>query len=103
MLILGIKLFGSEQPVYILADAGIGPLNDSNPAAPTVDEKKDSIKMVIALSFMTLDVFSDRAFGGNPLAVMVDGRWVDLASCQTRLFERNGDLRAGKARSAIDH
>ncbi len=29
---------------------------------------------------------------------MLDGRWIDPASRQTRLFERHRDLWAGKAR-----
>ena len=35
-----------------------------------------------AFEFLTLDVFTDRPFGGNPLAIVTDGRGLDDAAMQ---------------------
>jgi trans-2,3-dihydro-3-hydroxyanthranilate isomerase len=42
-----------------------------------------------ALDFVTLDVFTDRAFGGNPLAVFPDGRGLSDAAMQAVATEFN--------------
>lgn len=45
--------------------------------------------MARELRFHTLDVFTDRVFGGNPLAVFPDGRGVDDATMQRIARELN--------------
>jgi len=40
-------------------------------------------------SFVQCDVFTDRAFGGNPLAVFPDGRGIDDATLQKIAREMN--------------
>ena len=45
--------------------------------------------MAFDLSFMTLDVFSDRAFGGNPLAVFPNAGHLDSAQMQRIALEMN--------------
>jgi trans-2,3-dihydro-3-hydroxyanthranilate isomerase len=47
------------------------------------------MKMADDLSFMTLDVFSDRAFGGNPLAVFPRAEHLDSAQMQLIALEMN--------------
>jgi trans-2,3-dihydro-3-hydroxyanthranilate isomerase len=39
--------------------------------------------------FITVDVFTDRAFGGNPLAVVLDGRGLDTGQMQALTREFN--------------
>ena len=39
--------------------------------------------------FVTVDVFTDRAFGGNPLAVLPDARGLDAAQMQAIAREFN--------------
>jgi trans-2,3-dihydro-3-hydroxyanthranilate isomerase len=39
--------------------------------------------------FLTLDVFTDRPFGGNPLAIVTDGRRLDTAAMQAIATEFN--------------
>ena len=39
--------------------------------------------------FVTLDVFTDRRFGGNPLAVFADARGLDTATMQALAGEFN--------------
>ena len=41
------------------------------------------------LEFITVDVFTERAFGGNPLAVILDGRGVTTAQMQAIAAEFN--------------
>ncbi len=41
------------------------------------------------LPFITLDVFAERPFGGNPLAVVLDGRGLDTAAMQAIAGEFN--------------
>lgn len=45
--------------------------------------------MAVDLSFMTLDVFADRAFGGNPLAVYPNAEHLDSAQMQRIALEMN--------------
>ena len=45
--------------------------------------------MAVDLSFMTLDVFADRAFGGNPLAVYPNAEHLDSAQMQRVALEMN--------------
>lgn len=45
--------------------------------------------MAFDLSFMTLDVFSDQAFGGNPLAVYPNAGHLDAAQMQRIALEMN--------------
>ena len=42
-----------------------------------------------AFEFLTLDVFTDRPFGGNPLAIVTDGRGLDDAAMQAVATEFN--------------
>ncbi|MEO7602174.1 MAG: PhzF family phenazine biosynthesis protein [Sphingomicrobium sp.] len=42
-----------------------------------------------AFDFLTLDVFTDRPFGGNPLAIVTDGRELDDAAMQAIATEFN--------------
>ncbi len=42
-----------------------------------------------AFDFLTLDVFTDRPFGGNPLAIVTDGRGLDDAAMQAIATEFN--------------
>ena len=41
------------------------------------------------LDFMTVDVFTDQKFGGNPLAVVLDGRGLTTAQMQAIAGEFN--------------
>jgi trans-2,3-dihydro-3-hydroxyanthranilate isomerase len=41
------------------------------------------------LNFMTVDVFTDQRFGGNPLAVVLDGRELTTAQMQSIAAEFN--------------
>src|SRR5204862_1927208 len=41
------------------------------------------------LNFMTVDVFTDRRFGGNPLAVVLDGRGLATQQMQSIATEFN--------------
>src|SRR3954468_2948760 len=41
------------------------------------------------LDFMTVDVFTDRRFGGNPLAVVLDGRGLTTEQMQAIAAEFN--------------
>src|SRR5438445_9404242 len=41
------------------------------------------------LNFMTVDVFTDRRFGGNPLAVVLDGRGLSTRQMQSIAAEFN--------------
>ncbi len=43
----------------------------------------------MTVSFVTLDVFTDRPFGGNPLAVIPDGRGLSTEKMQTTAREFN--------------
>jgi trans-2,3-dihydro-3-hydroxyanthranilate isomerase len=45
--------------------------------------------MARAYDFVTLDVFTDRRFGGNPLAVFADARGLDTATMQALAGEFN--------------
>lgn len=45
--------------------------------------------MTTELSFMTLDVFTDDAFGGNPLAVYPHAEKLDSAQMQRIALEMN--------------
>src|SRR5215207_62192 len=42
-----------------------------------------------ALDFVTLDVFTHQRFGGNPLAIVADGRGLDSATMQAIATEFN--------------
>lgn len=44
---------------------------------------------VMAYEYLTLDVFTDRAFGGNPLAVVADAQGLNTAQMQTIAREFN--------------
>jgi trans-2,3-dihydro-3-hydroxyanthranilate isomerase len=46
-------------------------------------------KLMRRLRYVLLDVFTDRAFGGNPLAVFLNGRGLDTAQMQTLAKELN--------------
>ena len=51
--------------------------------------------------YVTVDVFTDRAFGGNPLAVVLDAGGLSTAQMQavaTRIQLRRDHLRAAAAR-----
>jgi trans-2,3-dihydro-3-hydroxyanthranilate isomerase len=47
------------------------------------------IGAVMQLNYVTVDVFTDRPFGGNPLAVVPDARGVTSEQMQTIASEFN--------------
>ena len=58
-----------------------GPDRESAPPA--------ELTVVPTLDYVTLDVFTDRAFGGNPLAIIPDARGLDSAAMQRIATEFN--------------
>jgi hypothetical protein len=55
------------------------------------------------LEFVTVDVFTDRPFGGNPLAVMLDARGLTSAQMQAIAAEFNLPKRRSYCRHKMLH
>ena len=53
-------------------------------------------RVAMERSFVTVDVFTDRRFGGNPLAVVLDAQGLETATCKDRRRVQFGgnDIRA---------